>query len=363
MGFGTMRLPVTKGNADIDEEKTIRMIRHGIDNGINYVDTAYIYHGGNSELVVGKALKDGYREKVFIADKMPVWLVKSEEDVDRIFEEQLSRLGVSCIDFYLVHNITAPLWKRTLKYNVLKVLEQKRNEGKLKHIGFSFHDELSVFKEVIDYYPWDFCQIQLNFMDAEFQAGVEGLKYAAVKNIPVIIMEPLKGGRLTDSLPKVIQEIWNNAEVKRTPAEWAFRWVADFPEVLTILSGMNSPEQLEENLGIMSDAGPGNLTQQEHQLIKLVADAYNNLIKHSCTGCRYCMPCPLKIEIPKVIDLYNDYHIYDGNQKIKNDFNMWLAADRRPSACIECRSCEDNCPQHLPISDIMKKAKEIFETR
>lgn len=362
LGFGTMRLPVIDGNmANINEAAAIKMIRSAIDKGINYIDTAYMYHNGNSEVVVGKALKDGYREKVFLADKMPVWYAKSEEDVESLFEEQLKRLDVDCIDMYLVHNITAPIWKRALKLNTLNFLEKKRAEGKIKYIGFSFHDNLDLFKDVIDSYPWDLCQIQLNYMDSEFQAGVEGLKYAASKNIPVIIMEPLKGGRLTDILPKSIKEYWNSAPVKRTPAEWALRWVADFPEVLTILSGMSSMNQLDENIKTLGAAEANSLTELEHKIIKNVADEYNNLIQHSCTECRYCIPCPVKIEIPTAIKFYNEWFLYDGNDKVKEDYLMWLASDRRASACISCKACEEKCPQHLPISEIMIKAKNIFE--
>ncbi|MCL1982383.1 MAG: aldo/keto reductase, partial [Clostridiales bacterium] len=236
LGFGTMRLPTLEGEK-IDEAEAIRMIRHAIDNGVNYMDTAHVYHDGTSEVVLGKALKDGYREKVFIADKMPVWSVNEESDLQRLFDEQLARLGVQSIDMYLVHNLNDPLWKLTKKFNILGFLEQKMREGRIKHIGFSFHDELPLFKEIIDAYEWDFCQIQLNYMDVKWQAGVEGLKYAGSKGIPVVIMEPLKGGYLTDALPKNVAEFWKGAETSRTPADWALSWVAGFPEVLTILSG------------------------------------------------------------------------------------------------------------------------------
>lgn len=362
LGFGTMRLPVINGdNAKIDEEQAIQMIRSAIDRGINYVDTAYMYHDGNSEVVVGKALKDGYREKVLLADKMPVWMARSEEDLDKIFQDQLKRLEVDCIDKYLVHNINAQMWKRALKFNTLDYLEKKKAEGKIKQIGFSFHDEFEVFEEVIKAYPWDFCQIQLNYMDTDFQAGVKGLKLAGSMNIPVIIMEPLKGGKLTDVLPQSIQDLWNQAPVKRTPAEWALRWVADFPEVLTVLSGMTTMEQVDENIRILSEADLGSLTETEQKIIKNVADAYNNLIQYSCTGCKYCMPCPVKIDIPDLIGRYNDWFVFEGNQKIRDDFYTWVHPKARPSACEACKACESHCPQHLPISGIMTKAKAVFE--
>ncbi|MDF3000533.1 MAG: putative oxidoreductase of aldo/keto reductase family [Bacillota bacterium] len=362
LGFGTMRLPIVDGDfSKIDEAEAIRMIRYAIDSGVNYVDTAYMYHNGFSEVVTGKALKDGYREKVFLADKMPVWFAKTEQDLEKIFDEQLKRLDVDCIDMYLVHNITGPIWDRAKKFNTLAFLERKKAEGKIKHIGFSFHDEYPLFEEVIKAYPWDFCQIQLNFMDADFQAGVKGLKLAGSMNIPVIIMEPLKGGKLTDKLPESIQAYWDQAPVKRTPAEWALRWVTDFPEVLTILSGMTTREQVEENIRIMNEAEPSSLSEKELEIVAKVSKEYNNLIQYSCTGCKYCMPCPVNVNIPETIGYYNDWFLFDGNPKISADFNMWISPKARPSLCVECKACEEHCPQQLPISEVMKKASAIFE--
>ena len=360
LGMGTMRLPVTE-DGQVDREAAISMIRHSIDEGINYVDTAYMYHDGESEKIVGQALKDGYREKVLLADKMPVWLAKDEEAMRSIFDEQFARLEVDVIDMYLVHNVTVPVWKRAQKFHLMDFLEEKRAEGKIRHIGFSFHDQLSLFKEVIDSYPWDFCQIQLNYMDKEFQAGEEGLHYAAEKGIPVIIMEPLKGGKLTDTLPPSVKALWKQAEIQRTPAEWALRWVANHSEILTILSGMSAPEQLEENLRILSQAKPNSLTEKELSIIDQVSYEYNRLIQYSCTSCKYCMPCPKKIDIPTAIRFYNEWFLYEGNPKIKADYPNWLVKDRQPGDCIACKTCEDHCPQHLPISEIMKKTAEIFE--
>lgn len=360
LGMGTMRLPVTE-DGQVDREAAISMIRHSIDEGINYVDTAYMYHDGESEKIVGQALKDGYREKVLLADKMPVWLAKDEEAMRSIFDEQFARLEVDVIDMYLIHNVTVPVWKRAQKFHLMDFLEEKRAEGKIRHIGFSFHDQLSLFKEVIDSYPWDFCQIQLNYMDKEFQAGEEGLHYAAEKGIPVIIMEPLKGGKLTDTLPPSVKALWKQAEIQRTPAEWALRWVANHSEILTILSGMSAPEQLEENLRILSQAKPNSLTEKELSIIDQVSSEYNRLIQYSCTSCKYCMPCPKKIDIPTAIRFYNEWFLYEGNPKIKADYPNWLVKDRQPGDCIACKACEDHCPQHLPISEIMKKTAEIFE--
>lgn len=362
LGFGTMRLPVIDGDmAKINEEEAIRMIRSSIDKGVNYVDTAYMYHDGFSETVTGKALKDGYREKVLLADKLPLWMAKTADDMERIFQNQLKRLDVDSIDMYLVHNINQSVWKRVKNYNTMEFLEKKKQEGKIKYIGFSFHDEYELFEEVVKAYPWDFCQIQLNYMDIELQAGLKGLKLAGSLGIPVIIMEPLKGGKLTDVLPQSIRDFWAQAEIQRTPAEWALRWVADFPEVLTILSGMSTMEQVEENLRILNESEPGSLTDAEQALVQNVAEEYNKLIRYSCTACRYCMPCPAKINIPDVIERYNDWFVYEGNDKIMQDFKMWVPAAGKPSVCVDCKACEEHCPQHLPVSEIMKKAKAVFE--
>lgn len=360
LGMGTMRLPLAE-DRKVDRREAISMIRNSIDQGVNYVDTAYMYHDGESEKIVGEALKDGYRQKVLLADKMPVWMAKDEENMRAIFDEQLQRLDVDVIDMYLVHNITASVWKRAKEFNLMSFLEEKQAEGKIKHIGFSFHDDLPLFKEVIDAYPWDFCQIQLNYMDKDFQAGEEGLRYAGSKNIPVIIMEPLKGGKLTDSLPQTVEALWKQAKVQRTPAEWAFRWVANHPEVLTILSGMSAQEQLEENLRILSQAEAGSLSEAELAVIDQVSSQYNKLIQYSCTACKYCMPCPKKIDIPTAINFYNEWFLYDKNPKLKEDYPEWLDEGQRASDCVACKACEGHCPQHLPISQIMKKTAEIFE--
>ena len=362
LGFGAMRLPLLPGSeGKIDEAEAVRIIRHAIDSGVNYVDTAFMYHSGESEVVVGKALADGYREKVFLADKMPVWMAQDAGGIEALFEEQFRRLGTDKIDFYIVHGISRGVWKLAGKLGLMPFLEQKKAEGRIRHIGFSFHDELPFFKEVIDSYDWDFCQIQLNYMDAELQAGVAGLQYAGEKGIPVIVMEPLKGGKLTQKVPEEVQMLWDTAPVKRTPAEWAFRYVADFPEVLTILSGMSSFAQVEENLRILSDAKPGMLTQDEKARIEKAAAEYNKRIKASCTACRYCLPCPEKVMIPDVIEYYNQWHLYQAMDAIKRDYNMMIPPKNRASSCIDCKICEEKCPQHLPVSTIMKEMGALFE--
>ena len=359
LGLGCMRLPQTADDK-VDEAEAIRIIRTAIDKGVNYLDTAYTYHGGESEKILGKALKDGYREKVMIADKMPIWLAKDENRMKEIFENQLRRLDTDCIDMYLVHNVTVPVWKRAKKLNLMPFLDEMKAQGKIKHIGFSFHDTFDFFKEVLEEYPWEFCQIQLNFMDKDHQAGVKGLKYAAEKGLSVVIMEPLKGGRLTDTVTPAIQSLWDEAETKRTPAEWAFRWLANMPEVTLMLSGMSSMEQLEANIETLSQPDISELSDDERSIINKVSDEYNKLIKYSCTGCKYCMPCPQKLDIPRIIGYYNDWNLYEQNPSTKMEYIDWLGDGFHASDCAGCRLCEEKCPQALPIARAMKDAAEAF---
>lgn len=365
LGLGVMRL-VQDENGKVDREEAVKLIRYAIDHGINYIDTAYTYHGGWSERLIGRALKDGYREKVLLADKMPIWLAKTEEDIERYFEKQLERLDVDCIDMYLVHNIIPSNWKKTKKLNVLPFLEDMKAQGKIKHIGFSFHGDLPLFKEVIDAYSWEFCQIQLNYLDKDEQATLTGLEYARERGIDVIVMEPLKGGRITDKVPPSVQEIWDKAKEsgvvppERTPAEWAFRWVASQPGVSLILSGMNSYEQIDENVSIFSKDDISQMGSGETAILDEVAAEYNRKIKYQCTGCEYCMPCQKKIGIPKIIEYLNNWYAFDQNPSTKIEYDTWIAEGQHASDCVHCRECEEKCPQSLPISDIMTEASKVF---
>lgn len=359
LGMGAMRLPETE-DGQINEPEAIDIIRSAIDAGINYVDTAFGYHNGKSEGLVGKALRDGYREKVLLADKMPIWLAKDEEHMKEMFQTQLERLDTDYIDMYLVHSVNKPNWKRIKKLNLMPFLEEMKAAGKIKHIGFSFHDSYELFEEVLDSYPWEFCQIQLNYMDKDIQAGVKGLKLAAEKGLSVIIMEPLKGGKLTTGIPPTVQELWDNAPVKRTPAEWGFKWLANMPEVTLILSGMSSREQLQQNIATVSAADLNVLSDEERELIDKVSDEYNRLIKYSCTGCEYCLPCPQKLKIPDLIDTLNEWNIYGQNPATKMEYIEWVPEGRHASDCISCKACEKKCPQGLPIAQIMKETSEIF---
>lgn len=364
-GVGCMRLPLqvnpdgTKSSENIDEQEAIKMIRHAIDNGVNYIDTAYGYHGGNSERLVGKALKDGYRDKVKLATKLPVWLANSYEDFDRLLNEQLEKLQTDHVDFYLLHALHKESWEKVRDMGVLGFLDKAVEDGRIKHPGFSFHDELPVFKDIIDSYDWKMCQIQLNMLDDNYQAGVEGMKYAGSKGIPVVVMEPLRGGKLA-AVSQDIKDIWNESEVKRTPVEWAFRWLYNFPEVAVILSGVSTMEQLEDNLRIFGSAAANCMTEQEMSLVKKVKAVYDSKIKVGCTGCEYCLPCPNGVSIPEIFSLYNESSIFGGKEGYQKRYKKLAMDDKDATKCIECGNCESACPQSLQIIEQLKEANEVL---
>ncbi|NLN42350.1 MAG: aldo/keto reductase [Clostridiales bacterium] len=365
-GVGCMRLPLevqpdgTTDPTKIDEQEAIKMIRYAIDNGVNYLDTAYPYHGGNSELLLAKALKDGYREKVKIATKLPVWLAETYEDFEKLLDEQLAKLEVDYIDFYLLHALSKDRWDKIKKLGVLDFLDKAVASGKIKYPGFSFHDELPVFKEIIDSYDWKMCQIQLNILDQDYQAGVEGMRYAGSKGIPVVIMEPLRGGRLAHNVPEDVKALWDQAEIKRSPVEWAFRWLYNFPEVTVILSGVSTMEQLKDNIEIFSKAAPNSMDEKELELVRQVKELYDSKIKVGCTGCNYCVPCPSGVEIPRVFSLYNDYSIFGGAEEFKKRYKELMDEGKDASNCVECGQCESECPQHISIIDKLKEAHQVL---
>ncbi|WP_097027069.1 aldo/keto reductase [Clostridium peptidivorans] len=358
LGFGCMRFPVINNNDElIDEEKAIKMLRYAIDNGVNYVDTAYPYHNGQSEVFVGKALKDGYREKVNLATKSPVWLIKSYEDFYKYLNNQLQKLQTNYIDMYLLHALNKESWEQIIKLDVLKFLDEAKEKGLIKYPGFSFHGDIDTFKEIVDSYDWSFCQIQYNILDIDYQAGLEGLKYAASKGLAVIIMEPLKGGKLAITPPEKIQSLWDKSEIKRSPVHSALKWLWNQPEVTLILSGMSSIEQVMDNIKYADDSQIHSLTDEELKIVDEVHHTYNNLIKINCTTCGYCMPCPQGVDIPLNFSIYNDRYIYND---LKNSLKKYkdLHESKKASSCIECGKCQTLCPQNLPIIDALKKLHE-----
>jgi len=360
-GIGCMRLPMIENTSEIDEKQAIDMIRYGIDNGVNYIDTAYNYHSGESERLVGKALKDGYREKVYLATKLPPWHVKEASDFERILNEQLEKLDTDHIDFYLLHSLKKKYWDLLNGLGVLDFLQKAREKGKIRYICFSFHDSLDVFKNIIDSFDWDMCQIQLNIMDMYEQAGVEGLKYAGSKNIPVNIMEPLKGGKLAKSVTPEIEAIWNEADVKRSPIEWAFRWLYNFPEIAVILSGVSNLEQLKDNLRIFNDAKANCMNEKELNLVHKVREIYLSKTRVQCTGCNYCQPCPQGVIIPEIFQAVNNASMYNEEAQARSGYQKYfISQNKDASQCIECGNCESACPQNIPIIEKLKESHEYL---
>jgi predicted aldo/keto reductase-like oxidoreductase len=365
LGFGAMRLPVlNQDHSNINEPESIKMIRYAIDNGVNYVDSAYFYHRGNSEVFLGKALQDGYREKVRIATKLPCVDVHGPEDFDRLFNEQLKRLRSEKIDFYLLHGLNKIEWTKVRDFGVLKWAERVMTEGRIGHLGFSFHDSYDVFQEIIgDYDNWTLAQIQYNYMDENTQAGTRGLEYAYNKGLAVVVMEPVRGGRLAKP-PEKVAKIWASAPVQRTPAEWALRWVWNHPEVSVVLSGMGNMEQVKENVAYAENSQPHNLTADDLALIGRVREAYVSLTAVSCTGCRYCMPCPNDVDIPRVFEFYNEAMIYDTVAEQRRMYNFpGRFKDHRADKCIECDQCVEKCPQKLEIPELLAKAHEFLTAK
>ncbi|MGM0405274.1 MAG: aldo/keto reductase [Thermoplasmatota archaeon] len=364
LGFGAMRLPYEGDEpGDIKENESIEMIRYAIDNGVNYIDTAWPYHDKESEKLVSKVLKDGYREKVKIATKMPSWDVEKVEDLDHYLNKQLENLDTNHIDFYLLHALSRKHWEtyQNLEKDVFEWMKEKKEEGKISYLGFSFHDDLDIFKKIVDTYDWDFCQIQYNYLDQKFQAGREGLEYASSKGLGVIIMEPLRGGKLAREPPESIKKIWSKADKKWSPVEWALRWLWNQPEVSLVLSGMSTLDQVKENVEIAADSGIDRLSDKDLKIVDEVAEKYRKLSPVECTGCNYCMPCPNDVAITSNFSLYNQAEIYDEYEENQKKYMENLSEEKRASACIRCGMCEEACPQNLPIMDLLEEAADYFE--
>ena len=361
LGFGAMRLPlVGKDSSRVDEPEAIKMIRHAVDRGVNYVDTAYPYHEKVGEIVVGRALLDGYRQKVKLATKLPSWLVEKPDDFDRFLAEQLDKLQTDHIDFYLLHALNSTHWPKLRDLKVLDWAEKAITDGRIHHLGFSFHDEFEVFKNIVDAYDnWALCQIQYNFMDIAYQAGTRGLLYAADKGLAVVVMEPLRGGQLTHKVPKSVSELWKSAAVRRTPADWALQWIWNQAQVSVVLSGMTTMQQVVENLDSAERSDAGMLSEEELSLVEKVREEYRRLTPVPCTQCRYCLPCPNGVEIVDILNYYSDAVIYD-NSGAPGFLYRNLPEEKQAHNCVECFECEEKCPQGIPISEYLKKAHELL---
>ena len=367
LGFGCMRLPIIGGRTHhIDEEKAQAMVDYAIRAGVNYFDTAFIYHSevpfqpGLSEVFLGQALKRE-RRNVHLATKLPSWFVASRADMDRFLDQQLERLQTDHIDFYLVHGLSAQMWQKVSELGVREFLDSALADGRIKHAGFSFHDEAPAFKPIVDAYDWSFCQIQYNFMDEDYQAGRAGLEYAAGKGLGVIIMEPLRGGALTARLPAEVQAVWDQAQVKRTPAEWALRFVWNRPEASVVLSGMSTLDQVEENARLADQGLAHSLTAAELALIQEAKVIYQARTRVNCTGCGYCLPCPHGVAIPANFLHLNNLSIYRDRGAAEFFYFHILTEEQRASRCKECGHCEELCPQHIPIPAMLKEVVRELE--
>lgn len=352
LGFGCMRFPQTP-EGQVDEALTERMIDQAIAQGVNYIDTAYPYHNGQSEVVVGKVLKKYDRDSYYLATKLPVWLVNTAEDVDKYFEEQLARLQTDHIDFYLMHAMGKDRWDKMMGIGCIERLEKLKEQGKIKYLGFSFHDKYEVFEEILNYRDWDFCQIQLNYMDAEEQAGLKGYQLAVDKGIPVVVMEPVKGGSLAVFAEDITAKL-KELDPQASPASFALRWVGSLPGVKVVLSGMSSMEQVEDNLRTFRDFEP--LSEKEQDVIKQVTEILRSRIQNGCTGCRYCMPCPAGVNIPGCFAIWNTYHMYQNYNSVSWNWEG-LGEEHQPKNCVQCGKCEAQCPQKIAIREDLKKVQ------
>lgn len=365
LGFGCMRLPGR--GPRIDEKRARAQLLSAVERGVNYIDTAFQYHVGASEPFVGKVVSEaGIRDRVNIATKLPPWNVRVREDMDRILGVQLQRLRTDRIDYYLVHSLAARSFDKMLRLGVLEFLERARDDGRIVNAGFSFHGDPETFKRIVDAHPWQFCQIQFNYLDQEHQAGVEGLRYAARRGLGVVVMEPLRGGNLARPLPEPVRDVLDRAPTHRTPAEWALRWVWNHPEVHVVLSGMNDERHIDENLAVADEALPGSLTEDELRLVDRARDAWRDLMRADCTGCGYCMPCPEGVDIPTCFELYNTSRVLGDRRGAHGTYLFRVAGlstgrPAGPSLCVKCRRCEKACPQDLPVSELLEEVAAEFD--
>ncbi len=357
LGFGCMRFPLNS-DGSINEEMAERMIDTAYQAGINYFDTAYPYHGGQSEIFTGKALNKYDRSSYYLATKLPVWLVEKAEDVERLFYEQLHKLNKDYVDFYLLHALYNERFDKMVNLGALEVLDRLKAEGKIKYLGFSFHGSYEEFEHILRFRDWDFCQIQLNYMDTEEQAGMKGYELAEQLGIPLVIMEPVKGGSLA-KLPVNIMKHFDALTPGRSAASWALRWVGSLPNVKVILSGMSDEEQVADNLNTFSNFK--SLNEEEQAAVKAVTKALKDSVRNGCTGCAYCMPCPAGVDIPRNFQLWNEYGMYQNAGSVQWAWMKNFKDEIKAKNCVECGQCEDACPQKLDIRMNLKSLQVEFD--
>ncbi|MCK5065381.1 MAG: aldo/keto reductase [Candidatus Fermentibacteraceae bacterium] len=361
LGFGVMRLPHReKDTSLILEDEAAAIIHYAIDNGVNFLDTAWNYHDGESESFLGKTLKNGYREKVRIATKLPCWKIEKRDDFDRYFDEQMERLQIDFIDFYLLHALQRDWWDKVKNLGYIDWAEKKLADGIIKHLGFSFHDKLPLFKRIIDEYDnWTMTLLMHNYMDVDFQAGAEGVKYATDNGLAVVVMEPLRGGLLAKEPPSSVKKIFDEAVVQRTPADWSLQWLWDKGEIASVISGMNTLQQLQQNITSACNSGIGSMTEYEEEVLVEVREEYRKKASIPCTNCGYCMPCPEGVGIPWIFEYYNMSEMYEAPETARA-YYAFLDEENRASGCTECGKCMEQCPQHIDIIDMLKKAHRLL---
>ena len=358
LGFGCMRLPtVPDSNGVVDEAKTKEMIGRAINAGVTYFDTAYPYHSGQSEKVLGRVMKNWDRKQYLLATKLPLWLIKSRDDVERVFAEQLERLQTDYVDFYLFHGIGKDRWQLMKDLELIPLLEQYQKQRKIRHLGFSFHDDYEVFEEVMNARQWDFCQIQLNYMDENFQAGLKGCRLAEKLGVPIIVMEPVKGGSLA-TLPEDVAAYFRQQDPSKSIASWAVRWAAGAPAVKVVLSGMSNMEQVEDNIKTFDSFHP--LNEQEQKTVAKVVEAIRARVKNGCTGCQYCMPCPFGVDIPRNFAVWNEHAMYQNDRHARYMYQTVLTEEQRADHCQKCGACETKCPQKISIrADLQRLDQDL----
>lgn len=357
-GIGCMRFPMKEdadGKRVVDQELANQIIHTAIENGVNYIDTAYVYSEKQAEKVLGKALAGGWREKVYVATKLPIWDCHTPEDLPRLYEEQRTNLGVDCIDFYLVHALNRDAWHKMRDLGVREFLTDLKAQGKIKYACFSFHDNYDAFEEILNDYDWDMCQIQFNYMDVNNQATIKGVELAGQKNIPIVIMEGLLGGRLA-SVPDTVQAVFDSYPEQRSAVEWAFRWLCNFPQVATVLSGVTNMEQTMDNLAIFDRTGVGIMSDEELAIVDRAREEYLRRTKVGCTGCRYCMPCPCNVDIPAIFGTWNEAFKYSDNLSKNDRYRRMVSEGKGADQCVECGACMEKCPQSLHIPELLKVA-------
>ena len=356
-GVGCMRFPMKEENGRrvVDQELANNIIHTAIENGVNYFDTAYVYSDRLSEKALGIALQGGYREKVYVATKLPTWDINSKEDMYRFFEEQCSNLQTDHIDFYLVHALDRSKWRKVRDLGIREFLDDLKAKGRISYACFSFHDNYEAFEEIINEYDWDMCQIQFNYMDINNQATIKGVKLAGSKNIPIVIMEGLQGGRLAN-VPSTVQAVFDSYPEKRSPVEWAFRWLCNFAEIGTVLSGVTNLEMTYQNIATFDKTGIGIMSDEELAIVDKAREEYQRRVKIGCTGCRYCMPCPMDVDIPSVFSSWNEAFKFRDNISGDGWFRRITNEGHGPDKCVACGACMEKCPQGLQIPDMLQVA-------